>query len=314
MDRVDKYEERLTLVLSRYKLIVESIIDFIDKVVLKTISTLKNAVYQLVEFINLISIMGRYSTIPIHWLWIWWDLKFGRIENPIDYSFFQVGGHYIYGKPGSGKSTFTYHSMMQYAYMTGKCALTTEYMELPRKKINGSSFYYHQVFSPSDIFKDGEQVAGFPEGFNFIVYEEMLTKYNQRNNKQSAYNDEVIPMIGAMGTQRHQGIDLFYFISQLPVTDVQIMLMLKGYHVPKIAKKFDYPYWLNTGKIRFIIKGWWITSYEIVPKGGNDYELVKQGRLFYPCTLQEDMSYFNRLNMKSTYDSKPKMKVKAYTI
>lgn len=311
---MEKYESSLFGFLSHYKRFIEIIIDLIDTTVLTVISTLKNTVYGIADFVDYLGIVGRYSTIPLHWIWIWWDLKFGKIENPIDYPFFAVGGHYIYGKPGSGKSTFTYHCMMQYAYMTGKCALTTEYMELPRKRINGSSYYYHQVFSPSEIFKDGEQVAGFPEGFNFIVYEEMLTKYNQRNNKQSAYNDEVIPMIGAMGTQRHQGIDLFFFISQLPVTDVQIMLMLKGYHVPKIAKKFDYVYWLNTGKIRFTIKGWWITTYEIQPKSGNDYELAKVGRLFYPCTLPDEMEYFNRLNMKKTYDSKPKMKVQAYTV
>lgn len=314
MEKIEKYESLLFAFLDGYSHVIKYIIDFIDKVVLGSISTLKSVVYAYIELIEFIGIVGRYSTIPIHWIWIWWDLKFGQVKNPIEYPFFEVGGHYLYGKPGSGKSTFTYHAMMEYAYLTGKCALTTEYMELPRKRLDGSAYYYHQVFSPSDIFQDGEQIAGFPEGFNFIVYEEMLTKYNQRNNKQSTYNDEVIPMIGAMGTQRHQGIDLFYFISQLPVNDVQIMLMLKGYHVPKIAKKFDYAYWLNTGKFRFIIKGWWITSYEIVPKGGNDYELSKTGRLFYPCTLQEDMKYFNRLNMKSTYDSKPKMKVKAYTV
>lgn len=311
MHKIENYEKRLFNIVNKYKKIVDNIMNSIELLAFFIIDLTKKIVYGYVKFIDYISIIGRFMTVPFHWIWIFYDLKFGKM-NPIEYPIFDVGGHYIYGKPGSGKSTLTYHAMMEYAYMTGKCALTTEQMEMPREKLNGSSYFYHQVFKPSDIFVEGQQVASFPEGFNFIVYEEMLTKYNQRNNKQSAYNNEVIPMIGAMGTQRHQGIDLFYFISQLPVTDVQIMLMLKGYHVPKIVKKFDYKHWLMTGKYKFKIKGWKVISYQIVPKSGNDYDLVKTSKWFYPCSLPKDMKYFNRLNMKSKYEALSEMKLEAY--
>ncbi len=118
---------------------------------------------------------------------------------------FKTGAHYIYGKPGSGKSTFTYHAMMDYAYHTGKCSYTTAMMELPRKDMSGREYYYHQLFNTSDVFADGEQFAGFDsEHFNMVVYEEMLTQYQQRNNSKKAQKDEFLPLVGAMGTQRHK--------------------------------------------------------------------------------------------------------------
>lgn len=292
---IDKYDDKLTRLITLCK---KAFIVFLKG-------------YELV-FFNLISIFKatglimRYSTFPLHWIWIKMELR--RPEGNItDLPNFQLGAHYIFGKPGAGKSTFTYHAMMDYARFTGKCSYTTEQMELPRKDVYGQEYYYHQLFEPSDFYQEGEQVNGFnSDRFNMVIYEEMLTKYQQRRNKEKSYNDEVLPMIAAMGTQRHQGIDLFYFISQLPRNDIAIMQMLVGYHEIQIKKAFDYKNWLNTGRIRFYIKGWWVESSKVQITSGNDYKLSKPYRWFYKNKYNDDLKYFNRLNMKADFDKLPK--------
>lgn len=310
LSKIEAYENKVFHLISKYEKIIDHIINFFDKAFVWSVDLLKYIIIVFGKVFTYTGLVMRYSTFPIHWIWIKLEIIRSKKDTELEkLPIFEVGGHYIYGKPGSGKSTMTYHAMMDYAYHTGKCSYTTEYMELPRKDIAGREFFYHQVFSPSDFFKDGEQSVGFDnDRYNMIVYEEMLTKYQQRRNKEKGYNDEVLPMIAAMGTQRHQGIDMFYFISQLPRNDISLMQMLQWYHEPKIKKGFDYKLWLDTGKIRFTIKGWHITSHNVTPTGGYDYKLSNTRKWFYPCTHQEDMSYFNRLNMQAKYAKLPKMK------
>jgi hypothetical protein len=307
--QLDVYEHKVFEIINAYQRLINKTLSIVDIAILNTIKLSEKMIFKCVDVVKLTGKLMRYTTFPIHWLWIWWDLNHIEHEGIEDLPTFKVGAHYIYGKPGSGKSTFTYHAMMDYAYHTGKCSYTTASMETPRTDLNGMPYFYHQIFSPSDFFQDGEQVTGFEdERFNFIVYEEMLTQYQQRNNAKKVYNDEVLPMVAAMGTQRHQGIDLFYFISQLPKNDIAIMQMIKGYHEPKIKKGLDYKLWLDTGKIRFKILGWKIKSYIVEPKGGSDYELKPEKTWFYKNKYPEDMKYFNRFNMKQKYAKLEKMK------
>ena len=314
LSQIALYEAKLNKYIKSYEKILYLIIDVWHTILNGILLRLKSCLNSLADSLSKLGKISRKLTFPLHWLDIWFELwRLQKLTSIHDLPIFEVGAHYFYGKPGAGKSTGTYHAMMQYAYYTGKFALTTEPMEMPRKNLNGTEYYYHSVFKPSELFQDGIQVASIPERYNVIVYEEMLTKYNQRNNKSSSYNDEVIPMIAAMGTQRHQGIDLFYFLSQLPITDVQIMLMLAGYHKIKVKKGLDYAYWLDTGKIRFNIKGWKIKSYTIEPKSRNDYRIKLNKRYFYPNTLPGDMEYFNRLNMKETFAKMPKLKLEGLT-
>jgi len=308
LSSIDAYEKKVLSFVSSYERILDKVINAWFFIIMHFISLFRNIT---VIFGKTLSISGkfmRYSTYPIHWIWIKNELKLKDNAQIEDLPLFQVGGHYIYGKPGSGKSTVVYHAMMDYAYYTGKCSYTTEMMEMPRINLSGREYFYHQLFQPSDFFQDGEQISSFDDHYNVIVYEEMLTKYQQRNNKEKGYNSEVLPMIAAMGTQRHQGIDMFYFISQLPRNDIALMQMLSWYHEPKIKKAFDYKLWLDTGKIRFYIKGWHIKSYSVTPKSGYDYDLKLQQTWFYDCVHHDDMTYFNRLNMKSKYAKLPKMK------
>lgn len=307
IETIHQYIDKVFKFIDSYKSKIESFQKRYQVIVISSIALFKHALYACLNIIKSTGKIARYTTFPFHWLGIYFELKkmLNRIE---DIPIFTLGAHYFYGKPGSGKSTVVYHAMMDYAYMTGKCSYTTALMETPRKDIYGREYYYHQLFEPSDFFKNGEQVAGFDNNFNLIVYEEMLTQYHQRNNKERSYNDEVLPMISAMGTQRHQGIDLFYFISQLPKNDISIMQMLAGYHEPKIKKVFDYKHWLETGLFRFRIKGWKMISYDVQIKSNYDFELVNKRRWFYTNIYPEDMKYFNRLNMQKHFSKLEKAK------
>jgi len=302
------YEKKVLDFICKYEMIFNKIINTVDHVVINFIEYFEKLIFFIIYLFELTGLIMRYSTFPLHWIWIKLELN-KREDKLTDLPLFKLGAHYIYGKPSAGKSTLIYHATLDYAYYTGKTAYTTEMMETVRTDVFGKNYYYHQLFSPSDFFKDGVQVAGFEsDRFNMIVYEEMLTKYQQRNNAKKSYNDEVLPMIASMGTQRHQGIDLFYFISQLPRNDIAIMQMLIGYHEPQIKKAFDYKHWLNTGKFRFYIKGWTIKSSEISLLDGYNYKLVNTKRWWYPNKYPEQFKYFNRLNMKDQYDKLEKYK------
>lgn len=304
LDRLELYESKLLSFINKYEQIIQTTIGFIAFLALKFWQLFEKLMFGLLELINLISKPIRYLTYPLHWIWIKFELYLMRKDAQLtDLPQFKMGAHYIYGKPASGKSTFMYHSMMDYAYYTGKTSYTTAMMETPRKNVYGREYFIHQLFAPNEFFVDGEQIVAFNTNrHNVIVYEEILGTYHQRNNAKKSYNDEVLPMIAAMGDQRHQGIDLFFFISQLPRNDIAIMQMLKGYHEPKIKKQFDYKNWLKTGKFRFRIKGWKVTSHEVAPSGGNDYKLTNKRVWFYKNIYDQDFEYFNKLNMKSKYD------------
>lgn len=292
--------------IENYQININKIINFLDLLILKFIKIWEIIFFGLVKLISYTQKIMRYTTFPVHWFWIKIELKKTKAATLTNLRLFEMGGHYIYGKPGAGKSTLIYHAMMDYAYYTGKASYTTHYMEKPRNNIFGHEYYYHQVFDPSEFFSKGTQVKAFNTYyFNTIVYEEMLSKYHQRNNSKSSHNNEILPLVASMGGQRHQGIDLFYFISQLPTNDISLMQMLKGYHIPQIKKVFDYKHWLNTGKFKFKIAGWWIESYNISPVGRSDYKLTNHYKWFYPCIYNDDMKYFNRLNLKENYSSLP---------
>lgn len=305
---LQKYEDKLFELIDKYATVLYKVIDAYKNILYKLIDLLKKFIFSIIKLIEIAAKIMRYATFPLHWI----NIKIGlrkRKEDITNLPIFTLGAHYFYGEPGSGKSTVVYHAMMDYAYFTGKCSYTTEYFETPRIDLLGRPYYYHQVFSPSDFFAGGEQIAAFDSSrFNIVVYEEMLMKYQQRRNKEASYNNEVLPMIAALGTQRHQYIDLFYFISQLPRNDIALMQMLVKYHVPKIRKTFDYKHWLDTGKFRLKIKGWHMTTYDIVPTSGHDYKLTNKRRWWYRNKYPKDFEYFNRLNMAVEFAKLPTFK------
>lgn len=306
-----KYETKVFNSLDRYEKKLISIIVFYRKVILRFIAIIDLFFRTVANLLNKLYKIARYSTIPLHWLWIFITLRKMVEDQPdfMDLPFNKNGAHYWYAKPGEGKSTCVFHKNMEHAYLTGKAAYTTVQMERPRTRRDGTKFVYNQVFDPNELFVEGKQIKAWDKRFNKVVFEEILTQgFNHRLNNQSSYKDIVIPMIASMSAQRHQGIEIFDFISQLPKTDIQIMQMLTYYHRPKIKKKFDYVHWLQTGKFRFTIKGWKIKTYEIMLTGAADYEIVPYKTYFYPCTLHDDMEFFEQFNLKKNFDSLETMK------
>lgn len=300
-----KYETKVFNFIDKYQSIFDKVIDYFDHVILAVIIAYEKVIFFMIYLMSLCGKFMRYSTFPLHWIWIKLDLR--KSESKLtDLPIFKLGAHYIYGKPKAGKSTLLFAALLDYAHYTGKTAYTTAPLELPRKNVYGHEYYYHQLFTPNEFYEDGEQIVSFNTfKHNAVVYEEMLTQYQQRNNAKKSYKDEVLPMIAAMGTQRHQGIDLFYFVSQLPRNDIAIMQMLVGFHEPQIKKAFDYKHWLNTGKFRFYIKGWWIISSKIQITESNSFKLVNSHKWWYPNKFRNDFEYFNRLNMKKKYSNLP---------
>lgn len=302
-----RFEIILFKLIDIYKLnFFDNLIAAVDWFFIAIINIIEKIFFMLVDFIDIFSKSLRYLTFPFHWVVIKIELKL-RYKEQEKIPIFEIGVHYIYGKPRAGKSTAVYHAMMEYAYKTGKTSYTTHYMETPRKNVYGQDYYLHRLFDPSSVF-DGEQKLAFDtDKHNVIVFEEMLGRYHQRNNSKKSHNDEILPLVASMGGQAHQGLDLFFLISQLPRNDISLMQMLRGHHEPKIVKQFDYKSWLDTGKFKFKIKGWKFVSHEILALP-NDYKLINKKKWFYPCKYHDDMKYFNKLNLKGTYDSMKKYK------
>ena len=308
VEKTIKYEEKVFELTDRYESFLNKIANFYQKIIYLIFNGIKMGFYFALEALEKFGKVIRYTTFPLHWIWIKLHFRSWRTEERLeDLPIFEVGAHYVHGLPKSGKSTFSYQAMMEYAYHTGKTSYTTAMMELPRKNMFGVEYYLHQLFTADEFYIDGEQVVRFnTHRHNMVVYEEVLAQgMHQRNNNKKSYNDVVLPMIAAMGTQRHQGIDLFYFISQLPRGDISLMHMLAGYHIPKIRKTFDYKNWLQTGQFRMKIKGWHMISYKVTPTSGHDYKLVNKRKWFYKCSHYEEFEYFNRLNMQEHYKNLP---------
>lgn len=310
-DKTDQYEIKLFTFIDKYRSFYYTVRKYIYLSVIFIGKIFEFLFFNIARAFNYTQKALRYTTFPIHWLWLQAHLRKSKETDLFDERVFEIGAHYIYGKPKAGKSTFMYHIMQDYAEKTGKSSMTTQPMELPRTDIYGRKYYHHQLFHPSDIFIKGKQEYAFnTKHFNVVVFEEMLQEYHQRNNKTNAHNDEVLPLVASMGAQRHQGegIDLFFFISQLAGNDISIMQMLKGYHIPKIKKVFDYKHWLDTGKFRFRIKGWRVTSYHIQAEGRGNYKLTNPYKWFYKFTREEDFKYFNRFNLSQHFADLPILK------
>lgn len=310
---LEKYENKIFNIIEKYSKIFNLVINFLNSVFLKLVTTSEKLIFGFITIISKTGLLMRYSTYPLHWIWIKWDIKKFDTSDIKELPLFQLGSHYIYGLPKAGKSTFTYHAMMDYAYLTGKTSYTTHPMELPRKNVFGHDYFYHQHFRPEDNFIDGKQEYAFDtKHHNVIVYEEMIGDYHQRNNSKNSHNNEILPLVASMAGQRHQGegIDLFIFISQLPGNDISIMQMLAGYHIPRIVKRFDYKHWLNTGKYKWSIKGWKVESYKIQVTGRHDYKLIDKVNWFYDFKYEDDFKYFNKFNLSDRFKNKKILKAR----
>ena len=153
--KIKNYEERLIKKIKNYEVFLNKIISFYDNCLLKIIDFLKSASYKLLDLISKFGKFMRYSTYPLHWIWIKIHLAMFNQEDKLeDLPIFKLGAHYIYGLPKCGKSTIIYQAMMEYAFHTGKNSYTTANMEIPRKNIYGEEVqvaWYKRIRSEQKV-------------------------------------------------------------------------------------------------------------------------------------------------------------------
>jgi len=143
---IDVYEDKLYSAMAIYSTFFHALVKLFEHFFILLADT-GQAIY----------FVGRYATFPLHWVWIFlWDWLNKSEEEFMNLPFNQVGTHFWYGPPGSGKSTVIYHKNLERGHHTGKAAYTTVQMEEPRTDLDGSEYFLNQVFDPSDMFQNGE--------------------------------------------------------------------------------------------------------------------------------------------------------------
>ncbi|MCK9576789.1 MAG: hypothetical protein M0R51_12780 [Clostridia bacterium] len=77
-----------------------------------------------------------------------------------------------------------------------------------------------------------------------IIYDEINSKFNRRQNRQRDYNDVFIPLMTDTVLHRHRHHPRIYFIGQsVLLQDTQIMSVLKYRHFVSARFRWRYYYW-----------------------------------------------------------------------
>lgn len=254
--------------------------------------------------------VARWTTIPFSWLW----LKFLKSRTKKILPVFEEGTHLVFALQGGGKSSGAYEFIEELRLRTGLGSYVNVLMEKPRYDPVGKYYYrFHKVFKEEDFWglkHTGEysdkgdpiytstQRMQFDPRFRNVVIDELLSTFNHRNNKSGQYNEVFIGMMKGIAHQRHQGIDRFYFCSQIDTTDIQLMSIFKYTHAIKVHLDVTYPEWLKSGKLSRHIQGWWInSSHRETNKRGK--EIIRSKRYYLKRTFIE--KYFETKNMSHEY-------------
>lgn len=99
------------------------------------------------------------------------------------------------------------------------------------------------------IEKDGKTIKHYSKG---IIYDEINSHFNRRNNRQRDYNDIFIPLIKDTVLHRHKQHPRIYFIGQsVLLQDTQIVSILKYRHYVKASFRWRYYFFRNQLKMVF---------------------------------------------------------------
>lgn len=162
---------------------------------------------------------------------------------------FAMGGHYIDGPSGAGK-TLLMNIILEYMLKNGGFAWQ-----------NINEFFYKPVktFDLFDLFADGRQIYRLDHVDDAgryckaLVLDEVNAAFNRRQNKQRDYNDVFIPLVKFLTTHRHQKIPRFYLIGQsLLLQDSQLQEIIKYRHYVQAKKRWRYWFWRNELKMEFV--------------------------------------------------------------
>lgn len=256
--------------------------------------------------------VARWTTTPINWFWYNFLKMKGREAVPV----LQEGTHFIYALPGGGKSSLLKNIADTLLHQTGKGAYINVDFEKPRwDSVKKIWYKLHPLFNELKYWglkieynNLGQEIVTSSQLLQFdtdiaetVMVDELLSTFNQRENKTSAYNNVFIGMMKSVVHQRHQGIKRMYFASQIDTADVQLLKTFKYVHQVKVVKDARYWPWVKDGKFHHEIIGWWITSFYKSDKNPNK---VLHKKYFIPSIL--DLEYFNSLNMAHLYNQLPK--------
>ena len=124
--------------------------------------------------------------------------------------------------------------------------------------------FNHKRIMPFDLLKlydKGETLARLPHTMLFnevkhyskgIIYDEINSIFNRRNNRQRDYNDIFIPLIRDSVLHRHKQQPRLYFIGQsLLLQDTQIVSILKYRHYVSARFRWRYYFYRNELKMVF---------------------------------------------------------------
>jgi hypothetical protein len=97
--------------------------------------------------------------------------------------------------------------------------------------------------------KNGEFVDHYSRG---IIYDEINSRFNRRQNRQRDYNDVFIPLIRDTVLHRHKQHPRVYFIGQSALLqDTQIISLLKYRHYVNATFRWRYFFFRNEYKMVF---------------------------------------------------------------
>lgn len=186
------------------------------------------------------------------------------------------GIHYIYGLPGAGKTSLVYDIIEHLYQQYGFGSYVNAHFEKPKyDEAKDTTFLHHPYFEIGDHFGKTEyqdkndvtrykitQLKKFDRRFKNIVFDEVLSWLNHRQNNTSDYLEIFIALIGFLAQRRHRHIKRVYFLNQLDTTDIQLMSAFNYTHEVQVILHIPYKEWVETGELTKHIKGWKINTYK----------------------------------------------------
>jgi hypothetical protein len=164
------------------------------------------------------------------------------------------------GPPGCGKSLAAYLTITESANETGKAAFVNTKFERAQPDENGRKFKIHRYFTMDELFDVktengnfiGYQKRGFrSKYYRSIVYDEVHTIFNNRQNRTKEYMLLFVPFMRNMVTYRHEGFHSIFLLTQL-TQDVQLMSISNYIHKPETIMDINYERWIETGKFEVV--------------------------------------------------------------
>lgn len=230
----------------------------------------------------------RKTTVPLNWPYFRYLIGKGKGKHiPL---ILHHGIHYIYGLPGAGKTSLAYELIEQLYQLFGYGSYINAPFELPKyDELKDINYLHHILFEVNDHFGKVEyfdkktnekkfkitQKKPFDKRFSNLVFDELLSWLNHRQNNTGEYMEVFIALITFLAQRRHRHVKRAYFLNQLDTTDVQLMSAFTYTHEVQVVLHVPYKEWIKTGKLTKHIKGWYVKTFKFNSIGKRNSENKK---------------------------------------